>query len=321
MKIIFEKKKRGLWANIHAKRKRGEKPAKPGDKDYPDKEQWDKLTKEELEQIVNEELQQVLEQDEKKQIADTNKDNVKLAITNTRIARARSEAARVAGSSKERSYRQEEEQKARNLEREIRKAATSGEMTTKPPTGQLNEMEPYQREMHKQHPKWKVRLIGKGGQKNTAPYTDKPSMKRAKSAPPMQEVKYKTSSVIDPNVFKFCSTLIKYENELEQANKEQRKIDGGVQNIRSPIDFIKTIKYTADKIRKQQPWNIYDPQQFKQFSDYARNNQQDIMILFGTWLGLGGHQDINLEIKQLIDVIGNTRNTATPEDSMLAKYK
>ena len=28
-------KKKGLWANIHAKRKRGEKPAKPGDKDYP----------------------------------------------------------------------------------------------------------------------------------------------------------------------------------------------------------------------------------------------------------------------------------------------
>ncbi len=32
---INEKKKRGLWANIHAKRKRGEAPAKPGDKDYP----------------------------------------------------------------------------------------------------------------------------------------------------------------------------------------------------------------------------------------------------------------------------------------------
>ena len=27
--------KRGLWDNIHAKRKRGEKPAKPGDKGYP----------------------------------------------------------------------------------------------------------------------------------------------------------------------------------------------------------------------------------------------------------------------------------------------
>ena len=28
-------KRKGLWANIHAKRKRGEKPAKPGDKGYP----------------------------------------------------------------------------------------------------------------------------------------------------------------------------------------------------------------------------------------------------------------------------------------------
>jgi hypothetical protein len=37
MKKAFatEGKKRGLWDNIHAKRKRGEKPAKPGDKDYP----------------------------------------------------------------------------------------------------------------------------------------------------------------------------------------------------------------------------------------------------------------------------------------------
>lgn len=33
----LEEKKKGLWANIHAKRKRGEAPAKPGDKDYPEK--------------------------------------------------------------------------------------------------------------------------------------------------------------------------------------------------------------------------------------------------------------------------------------------
>jgi len=31
----LEEGKKGLWANIHAKRKRGEKPAKKGDKDYP----------------------------------------------------------------------------------------------------------------------------------------------------------------------------------------------------------------------------------------------------------------------------------------------
>jgi hypothetical protein len=34
-KNFDEGKNKGLWANIHAKRKRGEKPAKPGDKGYP----------------------------------------------------------------------------------------------------------------------------------------------------------------------------------------------------------------------------------------------------------------------------------------------
>ncbi len=36
----------GLWKNIRDKRERGESPAKPGDEDYPDKKQWNKLTKE-----------------------------------------------------------------------------------------------------------------------------------------------------------------------------------------------------------------------------------------------------------------------------------
>jgi len=34
----------GLWANINAKKKRGEKPAERGDEDYPDKKSWDNLT-------------------------------------------------------------------------------------------------------------------------------------------------------------------------------------------------------------------------------------------------------------------------------------
>jgi hypothetical protein len=36
----------GLWDNIRKKRARGEAPAKPGDEDYPDKKQWNRLTKE-----------------------------------------------------------------------------------------------------------------------------------------------------------------------------------------------------------------------------------------------------------------------------------
>jgi len=40
----------GLWTNIHAKRKRGETPAKPGDKGYPSKEAI-RSAQEEVEQI------------------------------------------------------------------------------------------------------------------------------------------------------------------------------------------------------------------------------------------------------------------------------
>ena len=38
--------KPGLWANINAKRKRGEAPAKPGSEDYPDAKSWQKVTSE-----------------------------------------------------------------------------------------------------------------------------------------------------------------------------------------------------------------------------------------------------------------------------------
>ena len=34
----------GLWANIRAKKKRGESAAKPGDEDYPDSKNWSKVT-------------------------------------------------------------------------------------------------------------------------------------------------------------------------------------------------------------------------------------------------------------------------------------
>jgi hypothetical protein len=40
---IFEGE--GLWANINAKKKRGEKPAEKGDEDYPDQKSWSDLTK------------------------------------------------------------------------------------------------------------------------------------------------------------------------------------------------------------------------------------------------------------------------------------
>ena len=42
---VSEGKKKGLYANIHAKRKRGESPAKPGDEDYPAKDAFKKAAK------------------------------------------------------------------------------------------------------------------------------------------------------------------------------------------------------------------------------------------------------------------------------------
>jgi hypothetical protein len=43
--LLKEAEKPGLWANIRARRARGERAAKPGEEDYPDKKQWNKLTK------------------------------------------------------------------------------------------------------------------------------------------------------------------------------------------------------------------------------------------------------------------------------------
>lgn len=45
--------KPGLWANIRAKKLRGEAAADPGEKDYPDSEQWEDLTKESSIKVAN----------------------------------------------------------------------------------------------------------------------------------------------------------------------------------------------------------------------------------------------------------------------------
>ena len=41
---MASKEKPGLWANIRKKRKSGRKPAKPGEKGYPSKKSWKKVT-------------------------------------------------------------------------------------------------------------------------------------------------------------------------------------------------------------------------------------------------------------------------------------
>ena len=50
----LEEGKKGLYANIHAKRKRGESPAKPGDDDYPAKDAFKKAAKTAKEEVETE---------------------------------------------------------------------------------------------------------------------------------------------------------------------------------------------------------------------------------------------------------------------------
>lgn len=53
----------------------------------------------------------------------------------------------------------------------------------------LEQTEPFQRKMKAKHSRMKKRVIGHGGQSNTPPYSEKPSMERSKSAPPIGEIR------------------------------------------------------------------------------------------------------------------------------------
>ena len=63
----IEEAKKGLYANIHAKRKRGESPAKPGSEDYPAKDAFKKAArtakKEEVEYTTEKKLDPVGKED------------------------------------------------------------------------------------------------------------------------------------------------------------------------------------------------------------------------------------------------------------------
>lgn len=51
----------------------------------------------------------------------------------------------------------------------------------------IEQTEPYQKKMKAKHSRLKKRVIGHGGQENVPPFTEKPSMERSKSAPPIGE--------------------------------------------------------------------------------------------------------------------------------------
>jgi hypothetical protein len=187
MKIIFEKKKKGLWANIHAKRERGESPSKPGEEDYPDKKQWNKLTKEELEQVVNEEIEKIFEEEDPKAAAIKSAKNMVTASNQeNRAAKNKEEVARQTGDPALADVAKKETAAAianvKYAKEKEKDAAESAAETPEQPV--TEEKSNFQKEMQRKGKGWKVRLLTKGKQPTGSAYPNKAPMERAKSAPP-----------------------------------------------------------------------------------------------------------------------------------------
>ena len=109
--------KRGLYANIHAKRARGEAPAKPGDKDYPAKDAFKKAAKTAKEEVELDENRRAARsaggyKDDSKKQPDPSKDGF-TGIGNMSIDQIRKMSARI---DKEKKSKKEEVEFAGNYE-------------------------------------------------------------------------------------------------------------------------------------------------------------------------------------------------------------
>lgn len=196
MKIIVEKnkKKKGLWANIHAKRKRGERPAKPGDKAYPDKEQWNELTKEQLEQIISEEVGALFEQEQTQlelplpKPEEAVKQSHELTLAAQKELQAKKNTANALNTSNPKLQQaQTAEIRAKQLELDFAKEnerKTKETVQQAPQTPVLEQKSNFQKEMSRKGKSWKLRLLSKGKQEPGSAYPNKAPMERSKSAPP-----------------------------------------------------------------------------------------------------------------------------------------
>ena len=247
MKIIIEKKKKGLWANIHAKRKRGEKPAKPGDDAYPDKKQWDKLTEEELEEAVLEEIEKIFEEQEEdpKKAAEQNIKNAEKLVTSTEKEVQAKNAQNSAMRTDEPNLRKAQIKGLESKRAELAaaksavKSAKDAAVKTSPVT---EEKSNFQKEMEKKGKGWKVRLLTKGKQEAGVAFPNKAPTDRAKSAPPLQEGKYGDwLKEIEKDAFIVLNAL--FSMDLSDTPE----INNIIKQIKETFSFAKD---NSDKIRQ-----------------------------------------------------------------------
>lgn len=111
----------------------------------------------------------------------------------------------------------------------------------------VEQTEPFQQKMKAKHSRLKKKVIGGGGQKNTPPFTQKPSMERSKSAPPIGEIKFKD--------FNVRNKWIEIDPEILKQNKKEKDEDKNINDEFFDI-LNKSYSYLGGHIDFQKPSDI-----------------------------------------------------------------
>lgn len=107
----------------------------------------------------------------------------------------------------------------------------------------VEQTEPFQKKVKSKHSRLKKRVIGHGGQNNTAPYSEKPSFERSKSAPPIGENNLEEIKVSD--FMAFIGKSPKSEKP-EEKYTDYNKVYGNIYVGAAPIKGGKLMKDAVD---------------------------------------------------------------------------
>lgn len=158
--------------------------------------------------------------------------------------------------------------------------------------------EPFQKKMKAKHSRLKKRVIGHGGQKNTPPFTQKPSMERSKSAPPMGEGIGKqiaaglTAASLAAGAAKVGASALDYTKQKEKQEQQfqaklekQNKANAEFEKYRNMYDFMPDKDPTMKGFTTELQSNIIDIYDIdSKFPDEAK--QDKVADLFMQDLGL-----------------------------------
>ena len=165
----------------------------------------------------------------------------------------------------------------------------------------LEQNEPFQRKMKAKHSRMKKRVIGHGGQSNTPPYSEKPSMERSKSAPPIGEniddelneaIGKKllgilgalglafTGAKAGASATEYTKKVAAAEQQFQQELSSKQKVQNELEKYRKKYNIFTQDMSETNQL-KQNFINAYDLKNVKDADKIADAFLQDIQ--FGTY--------------------------------------